>query len=440
VAELQARGWLLVEDGNHGEDRPRPSEFGDGETVFIRAADMSGGRVLFGQAQRISEVARARIRKGVGQPGDVLFSHKGTVGKLALVPLDAPLFVCSPQTTFWRALDDHRIDRRFLYYFMSSRAFVDQWQARKGETDMADYVSLTAQRDLLVAIPPIERQRAVGRILGALDDRIELNREMNRMLEAMAQALFKSWFVDFDPVIAKAAGRQPFGMDAETVALLPNRFVDSEMGQIPEGWRVSTIGEETRVVGGSTPSTDEPRFWEGGRFNWTTPKDLSNLATPILLDSDRHITEAGLKQISSVLLPRGTVLLSSRAPIGYTAIAWAPTAINQGFIAMVCDRTLGTQYVFHWVRESLEEILARAGGTTFAEISKASFRPIPVLVPPPGLVEKFEVVVGGLFERVAGNVQENNTLAAIRDYILPRLLSGEIRVKDAEDAAAGALA
>ena len=140
VAELQELGALLVEDGNHGENRPRPTEFSDEGVQFIRAADMDGGRVLFESAQRINEVARQRVRKGIGAGGDVILSHKGTVGKVACVPSDAPPFVCSPQTTFWRVKDPKQLDRRFIYYFLLSRAFREQLDSRKGETDMADYV------------------------------------------------------------------------------------------------------------------------------------------------------------------------------------------------------------------------------------------------------------------------------------------------------------
>lgn len=208
VEELQVQGKLLVEDGNHGEYRPLPHEFGTGTTAFIRAADIDGGRVLFDSADRISDAALARIRKGVGQGGDILFSHKGTVGKLALVPFDAPSFICSPQTTFWRVLDPRTFDRGFLYAFMRSDGFIEQWRARKGETDMADYVSLTAQRELHVPVPSIEQQEAIGKILGGLDDKIELNRQMNRTLGAMARSLFRSWFADFDPVTAKYSGTQ----------------------------------------------------------------------------------------------------------------------------------------------------------------------------------------------------------------------------------------
>src|SRR4029077_15052680 len=126
--------------------------------------------------------------------------------------------------TFWRVLNESKLDRRYLFYFLSSVGFRRQLDARKGETDMADYVSLTAQRELLVTMREIQQQRAIARILGTLDDKIELNRRMNQTLESLARALFKSWFVDFDPVVAKAAGRKPVGMSEETARLFPDRF------------------------------------------------------------------------------------------------------------------------------------------------------------------------------------------------------------------------
>src|SRR5215831_7367751 len=207
VAELQRQGVLLVEDGNHGEYRPRPDEFVDHGVAFIRAADMNHERVLFESASRINERARQRITKGIGAPGDILLSHKGTVGKVALVPRDAPPFVCSPQTTFWRTLELNRLDRGYLYAFLRSAGFHRQLATRAGETDMAPYVSLTSQRCLSVILPPIETQRTIAHILSAFDDKIELNRRMNETLDAIARALFKSWFVDFDPVRAKIKGQ-----------------------------------------------------------------------------------------------------------------------------------------------------------------------------------------------------------------------------------------
>ncbi len=290
-----------------------------------------------------------------------------------------------------------------------------------------------------VRVPERAEQRAIALILGALDDKIELNRRMNETLEEMARALFKSWFVDFDPVRAKMEGRRPFGMDDETAALFPDSFEGSALGEIPKGWIITSIGEAVKVMGGWTPSTKEPSFWDGGTHCWATPKDLSKLQSPVLLDTERRVTDAGLAKISSGLLPVGTVLLSSRAPIGYLAVAQVPVAVNQGFIAMLCDGPLTTHYVLHWARHNVEHIQGRAGGTTFPEISKKNFRPMSVLVPSDEVLSAFEKRVTPLYGKMSLNLRQSSTLAAIRDVLLPKLLSGEVRVEEAEEQIEGVL-
>jgi type I restriction enzyme S subunit len=144
-------------------------------------------------------------------------------------------------------------------------------------------------------------------VLGALDDKIELNRRMNATLEAMARALFQSWFVDFDPVRAKLDGRPPAALEPATAALFPDSFQDSEAGHIPKGWTIQPVGEVVDCVGGGTPSTAERKYWEGGTHHWTTPKDFSSLQAPVILDTDRKLTDAGIAKISSGLLPAGTL-------------------------------------------------------------------------------------------------------------------------------------
>jgi type I restriction enzyme S subunit len=280
-----------------------------------------------------------------------------------------------------------------------------------------------------VPIPPLDEQRVIAHILGSLDDKIELNRRMNETLEGIARAIFKSWFVDFDPVRAKAEGRDT-GLPREVADLFPDRFEESELGEIPAGWATPTIGESVRVVGGSTPRTETPRYWDGGTIPWATPRDLASLSSPVLTRTERRITEEGLQQISSGLLPSGTVLLSSRAPIGYLAVSEMPVAVNQGFIAMVCDR-LPNLYVRLWAAENLEAITAQANGTTFLEVSKAAFRPIRVLVPSNSVLAAFMSLVFPLHKRVALSLREVDSLAALRDTLLPKLISGDIRVPDA---------
>ena len=205
------------------------------------------------------------------------------------------------------------------------------------------------------------------------------------------------------------------------------------MGPIPEGWEVSEIGKEVDVVGGSTPSTKEPAFWEEGNIHWATPKDLSRIQSPVLIETERKITSAGLQKISSGLLPVGTVLMSSRAPIGYLAIAQVSLAVNQGFIAMKCSERISKEYTLSWCYENMDIIKANAGGTTFQEISKRNFRPLKVIVPTTRIRKEYDSIVNPLFEKITLNVHESQTLATLRNTLLPKLVSGELQVEDIFD-------
>ncbi len=191
------------------------------------------------------------------------------------------------------------------------------------------------------------------------------------------------------------------------------------------------IGGVVKVVGGSTPSTEVPAYW-GGEYYWTTPKDLSSLSTPVLLGTERKITKPGLATISSGLLPVDTLLMSSRAPVGYLAVTKVPIAVNQGYIAIPPHDRLSSLFLLYWCEANMERIKERAGGTTFQEISKMNFRPIPIVLPAEEVLAWFNVTVGPMFERIVSNERESQTLAAIRDALLPKLISGELRVPNAE--------
>ena len=323
-------------------------------------------------------------------------------------------------------LPNTRIDSHFLPYLILGNK-----RRLQNLVDLAGHgtgrINSDELRALDVRLPQPREQRAIAQILGTLDDKIELNRRMNETLEAMARALFKSWFVDFDPVRAKMEGRDT-GLPQEIADLFPDQLVDSEMGKIPEGWEVSQIGDEVDAVGGSTPSTKEPSYWDQGQLYWATPKDLSKLSSPVLLDTTRKITDAGLRKISSRTLPVGTVLLSSRAPIGYLAIAEIPTAVNQGFIAMRCERRLPNLYVLYWCEQNLGYIRNIAGGSTFAEISKKTFRTVSVVVPSKAILVMYQRLSRPLYDLLVTKVKEAATLAALRDTLLPKLISGEKRL------------
>lgn len=284
----------------------------------------------------------------------------------------------------------------------------------------------------LLPLPSLREQAAIVGILDMFDDRITLLRETNATLEAIAQALFKSWFVDFDPVRAKMEGRAPDGMDEATAAMFSDGFEESELGLVPRGWSVMPIGDAVDATGGATPDTKSRAYWEPGVHCWTTPKDLSGIASPVLLETERKISQLGLAKIGSGLLPSGTLLMSSRAPIGYLALAQVPLAINQGYIAMPPNGKLPPLYMLFWCQQNMEAIKGRANGSTFMEISKKAFRPIPAVVPPSALIAAFMGVASALFDRLVEDEKQAQSLASLRDTLRPRLISGQLRLPEVE--------
>lgn len=432
IADLIERGILVINDGY----RAKNAELGTQGLPFARGANINDG-FHFENADRFSLDNLDRVGEKISRPGDVVFTSKGTVGRFAFVSDKTPRFVYSPQLCFWRSLNHEVINPLWLFYWMHGAEFCHQYSCVKGQTDMADYVSLRDQRSMYISLPRIDTQLRVASILGSLDDKIEQNRRTNKALESMARAIFKAWFVDFEPVKAKAKGATSFpGMPQEVFDRLPDQLVETELGAVPKGWAYVPIGDLVDVVGGATPSTKNLDFWEAGDNSFCTPKDMSKLAAPVLLDTERHITKAGVDKISSGQLPVGTVLLSSRAPIGYLAVAATPVSVNQGIIAML-PREVPSVYVLLWTEFNMEVIKSRAGGSTFAEISKRNFRPIPALKPDQRLLSLFGEVVQPLFEMIISNERESGILARIRDTLLPKLISGELSVPDHLEAVNG---
>lgn len=366
------------------------------------------------------------MRRGLPEVGDVLLTTEAPLGQVAQL-VDAR--VALAQRLILLRGKPGILDNTYLKFLMMSDEVQSQLQGRASGTTVVG-IKQSELRKIDLLLHPIDEQRAIAAVLGALDDKIEQNRRTARALERLARAIFRAWFVDFEPVKAKAEGATAFpSMPQPVFDALPTRFIDSPIGPVPEGWKVMAIGDIVTAKGGGTPSTKNLEYWEGGEYCWATPKDMSRLSHPVLLNTERRITEAGVNCISSGILPVGTVLMSSRAPVGYLAIAGVPTAINQGFIAMVCDGPLPPTYVFNWAVFSMDTIKAHASGTTFPEISKTNFRPLPVVLPASDVIAAYKGLTDPLFDLLSSCVKESEQLSVVRDYLLPRLLSGSVRVR-----------
>lgn len=352
-----------------------------------------------------------------------------------------------------------KLDFKFLKYVLVEKSMQEYLLTLASSGATRNALTKAMLENIEIDLPSLNDQKRISNFLLKFDEKIQLNTQINQTLEQIAQTLFKSWFVDFDPVRAKVqalsdglsleqaelaamqaiSGKTPeeltalsqtqpdrYAELAETAKAFPCEMVEVDEVEMPKGWNISTIGQEVETVGGATPSTKEEKFWNNGEIAWTTPKDLSSATSPVLLKTERKITESGLKKISSGLLPIGTVLLSSRAPVGYLSLAQIPVAINQGYIAIKCNKSLNNYYMLQWCKENLEEIKGRASGTTFLEISKTTFRQIPIIVPDGNILSLFEKQCSSIYQSITINTKENINLEKTRDLLLPRLLNGEI--------------
>ena len=380
----------------------------------------------------LSESEQSRFRV---QAGDLLFARRSLVaegaGKCSIV-LEINELTAFESSIIRARPDQTKADSLFLYYYFNSPIGFHLLDTIRRQVAVAG-ITGTDLAQLPIKVPPLSEQRLIAHILGTLDDKIELNHRMNATLKNLAQALFKSWFVDFEPVRAKMEGRWRRGeslpgMPAELYDLFPDRLVPLELREMPEGWRVKAIGELANIVGGTTPSTKRLEYWEGGVHQWATPRDLSYLTTPVLLETARKITDAGLGRIGSGLLPIGSVLLSSRAPIGYLAITEIPVAINQGFIGILPNEGISNLFMLYWCESSHDEIINHANGSTFLEISKSNFRQLLAIVPDKAILIEFNRYAQEYYQRVVSNEIETRTLAALREALLPKLVSGELQV------------
>ena len=352
-------------------------------------------------------------------------------------------------TTLW-VKDFKGHHPRFVYYLLKSIDF-SQFNVGSGVPTLnRNHLS-----GVLVADTSYSYEKEVSNVIGILDDKINLNKKINQTLEQMSQTLFKSWFVDFDPVIDNAldAGnpiqetlqtraklRQKVRnsadfkpLPAEIRSLFPSEFEETELGWVPKGWNISPAGEEFIIKGGSTPSTANEDFWINGTIHWTSPKDLTGNQSKVLLDTAKKITPLGLTKISSGLLPVNTVLMSSRAPIGYLAISKVPMAINQGYIAIPSAKHLSPEYTIYWLDNIMDDIKGMAGGTTFAEISKSAFKTIKLLIPSSDIITEFSRITRNHFDMVVQNTKEIDSLTNLRDTLLPKLISGELSLEDLPD-------
>ena len=385
----------------------------------LSAANVRGGALDLAGLTYVSEATyEAWTTRGLPAPGDVLITTEAPVGEVAPFPQHGTWLIT--RRIIALRPDSSALDSRFLLYgLMGGEAPARLRAAARGTT--APRILKTDILDLEVAVPPLPEQKAIAHVLGTLDDKIELNRRTCETLEAMARAIFRSWFVDFDPVWAKREGRRPAGMDTATAALFPDDFEDSELGPIPRGWRVGPLSDVVEVTMGSSPPGetyndvgDGVPFYQGIRdFGRRSPTPRVYCSAPI-----RAATA-------------GDTLVSVRAPVGQTNMAAHTCCIGRG-VAAIGHRAGLAHFAYQLVRSLSGRLAAYdAEGTVFGAIRRRDLEALLLVHPPEAAQRTYDVLASALGESVSTLEAQGRALAAVRDALLPKLMSGEVRVGDA---------
>ncbi|SDY20072.1 restriction endonuclease subunit S [Nitrosomonas sp. Nm58] len=367
------------------------------------------------------------------QPMDILFSTVGTTARVTLTP-DFPI-VAIAQNVLGIRFKEELVDPVYMFYYMRGKQFQHDIEARLVTTVQAS-IKRADMVGIPVSLPTKDTQRSIAEKAISFDKKIELNRRMNETLEAIARAIFKSWFVDFDPVRAKAQGESPesicrrLRLTPDLLALFPDRFVDSELGEIPEGWEVKPFSEIVQIIGGGTPKTSVAGYW-GGDISWFSVVDAPAESDVFVIDTEKKITQAGLDNSSARILSVGTTIISARGTVGKVALVGMPMAMNQSCYGL---RGLdgSTFFTYYATRELVATLKQHSHGAVFDTITRDTFAGVHV-VTFQAVATAFEAVIAPLMGKIKANSTQRRTLAELRDALLPKLLSDELRVPETVD-------
>ena len=326
------------------------------------------------------------------------------------------------------AKDDDDIS--YLYYLLISDLFRGYAIPRMEGTSGRQRVPNSAVAAYKFFCPPQKVRKDVGATLRALDDRIALLRETNTTLEAIAQALFKSWFVDFDPVRAKQEGREPEGMDADTAALFPDSFEESELGLVPKGWIQVPFTDTVNVIGGGTPKTSMPEYWNG-KILWFSVVDAPQISDVFVIDTQKHISEQGLNNSSTKLLATGTTIISARGTVGRLALVGRQMAMNQSCYGLR-GKAGDSFFTYFSTYRLIASLKQRSHGSVFDTITTETMTGVFIIYPDNSVIHAFEKLLNPVMDRILNNLEHIKTLTSLRDTILPRLISGQLRIPEAE--------
>ncbi|RLL39211.1 restriction endonuclease subunit S [Acinetobacter cumulans] len=394
--------------------------------------------------------------------GDTLFARitpcleNGKTAKVENLPVGC---IAHGSTEFIVLSAKSKDDEDFVYYLARLPDFRSYAISRMEGTSGRQRVSWQALAEFNLRLPEKGKRKKIGEILKSIDDKIHLNNQINQTLESIAQALFKSWFIDFDPVRAKIAAKQE-GNDPElaamcaisgkseteleqmaeddfaelqaTAALFPDELVESELGEVPKGWDKYSLSKMITLIGGGTPKRSEPNYWNGDIF-WFSVKDVPNEGEVFVITTQEKISELGLNKSSTKLLPVGTTIITARGTVGKIALVGYEMAMNQSCYGVQGINGVKQFMTYYLIKNAVEVLKKNTHGAVFDTITQSTFDTVTSIKPSIEMMDLFESKVEKIMGHIKNNLYENNSLIALRDTLLPRLLSGELDVSGVQD-------
>ncbi len=431
IDELKAKSRAAIAIGPFGSRMKSDCYVPSGVPV-IRGTNISDTRDLIGEMVYITPVKAAEVQSSIIFADDLFFPHRGSIGLVGIVPRKGAARYVQSSSMMKLTCDRSLVEPLYLFYFFRSA------QGRQELLKNASTVGtpgigqpLSSLKAIHVPLPPLAEQKAIAGVLGALDDKIELNRRMNATLEAMARALFQSWFVDFAPVRAKLDARPPAGLDPATAALFPDHLEDSPLGHIPKGWEVCSLADKIELLSGGTPKTSEPSYWDGD-IPWYSVRDAPSETDVWAIHTEKHVTKEGIANSAAQILPEGTTIISARGTVGKLALVGTPMAMNQSCYGVRGTKGYGDFFTYFALRQATADLQQRTHGTVFDTITRQTFETLDCIFPPANLTAAFDRTVAPLLAQLRANLHQSRILATLRDTLLPKLLSGELSVTENE--------
>ena len=389
-----------IGDGLHGT----PKYDDEGSYYFINGNNLNCGKIIIkDDTKRVGIEEFVKNQKELNEQ-TILVSINGTIGNVAKYNNEP--CILGKSACYINVIKE--VDKEFIYYILTSANFKRNITNEATGTTIKN-VSLKQMREYKFNIPcNLADQRRIASILSSLDRKIELNNKINADLEEMAQAIFKNWFVNFEP-------------------FKDGKFVDSELGMIPEGWKVGTLGDFCKCLLGGTPSRSKEEYWNGD-VNWINSGEINKFR---ILEASEKITELGLSKSATKLLPKKTTVLAiTGATLGQVSLLEIDTCANQSVIGVLENAEVPYEYIYPFIKDRIEMLIQHQTGGAQQHINKDNVESLIFLLPAKNVLENYISLVGPMYKRIESQCFENLYLSSLRDTLLPRLMSGELEVPE----------